>query len=823
MKFIGALAMFLCILPPIWGQALLKYGANLVSKIEQLGEIDEYHFLADSGDVIWIRMRDVNKVDASVKLFDPTGRLVGADDDFGGLAFLKDMTLHQTGLYRITASDRNHNDIGEYGISLHKLNHPQYARHLACATNLTDTIRAHAAVNVYTFEAQAGDVLFTQMRGLTKHLEPEFFMYDTSGHLIFKSARKGRMATHNMRLPANGPYYLFITDRGGNDADIYGFAFQLLNKYSCGHELSCSQTKVDHLAHLAALQAYTLSMNEGEVGLLQLRSPDPTIEASLAIYDSHGDLVIEKTASDRLVDATITNEKDASYLILVFDKHGNDLGSYSLHYQSLTGSNACSQQILCEEINSVEVGIDQLAQVRTFFVNGHESDTFYFELEEISEDLEPHLRMFDELGQMIFERSASSKLNVSGVFPKTGAYCLMVGDKSGNDIGNLRFWSKASQNEVTLPEDFVYHPGDPCLNIAPVFVGQPRHYQWSIGSNEATVQWCPEETSELFLTVTFVNGCQESVSTMLSVQEKNCDTLDFNALMTGEVVSDQFPGVQITAASNQQNGTNLATIFNSTFPPKLSEGLGTPHRDFGGAGIGGGGGAGREGENAYHQKQVLILAKEQVDADGDGLIDQPVDDPKGGQLIFTFDQPTYLQSILVIDQHQDGGNVQTFDNEDQLIARLDFQSLGNNSVETVPIHQDGVKKLKVEFVKWGALDDLVYCPSEMALPQVKNALSNLPVEIESSVQVKSITPQRAIVYPNPSQGIIKIKWLDGKPYRPQLLIYDVTGAQVFVMKLNEVLPVDLAAISLEHLDPGLYFLHISTSRSSELHKVHIVD
>ena len=77
-------------------------------------------------------MRDVTEVDAYLNLYDPLGNLIASDADDGGLAEIKDLRLEDTGQYILETFDWNHDDTGDYGLSIQKLNAPEYAEFLPC-------------------------------------------------------------------------------------------------------------------------------------------------------------------------------------------------------------------------------------------------------------------------------------------------------------------------------------------------------------------------------------------------------------------------------------------------------------------------------------------------------------------------------------------------------------------------------------------------------------------------------------------------------------------------------------------------------------------
>ena len=287
------------------------------------------------------------------------------------------------------------------------------------------------------------------MRGLTKHLEPEFFLYDAEGRLLQASRRGGRRAILEQEIPGAGIYYLFITDKGGNDIDDFGFSQHMLNKHDCSTSLTCSVTEEIQLEHLAARMPYTLPMRAGEVGILQMRSHDPSLEVSFIVYDREGNAIVEKSGSDKMVETVLKSIDRSTYLIVAYDKNGNDLGSFGMHYEKI-GEDPCSQEILCETSNLFEHQLTKIAQLRSYSINGHQGEPFSFIMEEVDPAMEPYLRVYDEAGALIAQNHGSTKANIEGVFPHTGAFYILAGDKSGNDVGNFTFASEAAPSTISL-------------------------------------------------------------------------------------------------------------------------------------------------------------------------------------------------------------------------------------------------------------------------------------------------------------------------------------------------------------------------------------
>lgn len=114
--------------------------------------------------------------------------------------------------------------------------------------------------------------------------------------------------------------------------------------------------------------------------------------------------------------------------------------------------------------------------------------------------------------------------------------------------------------------------------------------------------------------------------------------IDFEQAPAGSMISSAssnggFGPVLIRAINPLLPGQNAAVLFNSSSPTGGDDDLGTPNEDFGGPGIGAGGGLGSQFPNRIALGNVLIVASDLVDANGDQLVDDPDDAENPGTLI----------------------------------------------------------------------------------------------------------------------------------------------------------------------------------------------
>jgi uncharacterized repeat protein (TIGR01451 family) len=174
-------------------------------------------------------------------------------------------------------------------------------------------------------------------------------------------------------------------------------------------------------------------------------------------------------------------------------------------------------------------------------------------------------------------------------------------------------------------------------------------------------------------------------------------------LPAGTVVDNEYVAIGMHVSTDDPLN-HPAMIFDSADPTPGDKDLGSPNQDFGGPGSGSGGGLGQAGANQLALGKVLI-----VSADGDPSV--PDDSDDGGTLIFQFDFPVYVDEVgfLDVDAGETGGTVEAFDAGGSSIAVAPIDDPGNNSVQTVLLGAEGVRRLEVTLVDSGAVSGIVSC------------------------------------------------------------------------------------------------------------------
>jgi hypothetical protein len=212
-----------------------------------------------------------------------------------------------------------------------------------------------------------------------------------------------------------------------------------------------------------------------------------------------------------------------------------------------------------------------------------------------------------------------------------------------------------------------------------------------------------------------------------------CEPLDVDyavggfPLVTGETVAEQWSGMGLhISAENKVGGhPDKSIIFDSASPTGEDSDLVTP-------------GYGPGNETALGK--LLIVAEDDVDADFDGLVDDPDDEAGGGILRFAFDKPVTLCSALLVDVDEAGTELR-FHGEGGLLKTVPVPVMGDNSAQNIGFTAEGVTLFEVDFAGSGGLGliDLIPCDAIISFDETTTGVPlGLPAGTELTTQLSGI-------------------------------------------------------------------------------------
>ena len=198
------------------------------------------------------------------------------------------------------------------------------------------------------------------------------------------------------------------------------------------------------------------------------------------------------------------------------------------------------------------------------------------------------------------------------------------------------------------------------------------------------------------------------------------DFIDFEGLPAGTLVHELFgragSGPVFVVGSNPfaPGLGNTAMIFDTAHPTGFDFDLGTPNEDFGGPGMGAGGEAGSPFENARPHGGVLIIGDNNIDEDGDGLVDDPGDvDVPGVALDFDFSAlggvTLHRMTVLDIENEDPPAVLEMFDAQGGRLVSMLLPLTGDNGKAVIDLGGvAGVVQMIVTLNGSGAIVDLLY-------------------------------------------------------------------------------------------------------------------
>lgn len=218
-------------------------------------------------------------------------------------------------------------------------------------------------------------------------------------------------------------------------------------------------------------------------------------------------------------------------------------------------------------------------------------------------------------------------------------------------------------------------------------------------------------------------GSKAGHSASLPQPVRRLDVLNFESRPAGTIATEFFGRfgagpVLVNGVNPDLGGQNAAVVFDSRYPTGGDPDLGTPNEDFGGPGVGESGGADGEYPNRRSLGNVMIVAKDLIDSNGDGLVDDPGDSAETGTaLSFDFSPiggaTLERMTILDVESISMAAVVEMIGPSGELLDSLILPIVGDNGVTQVDLGRvSGVMLLNVALNGSAAIDDIVFEPFE---------------------------------------------------------------------------------------------------------------
>ncbi|ETA49179.1 hypothetical protein [Ponticoccus alexandrii] len=101
------------------------------------------------------------------------------------------------------------------------------------------------------------------------------------------------------------------------------------------------------------------------------------------------------------------------------------------------------------------------------------------------------------------------------------------------------------------------------------------------------------------------------------------------------------------------------------------------------------------------------------------------DNAHGGTITFDFDTVSDVTSLTVLDVEEEGGSIDLYDLDGELIDSIAIPAAGNNASQDIDINASGVAQMQVTLAGSGAVEDL--CSTPLTAGMRPAASTTLPV------------------------------------------------------------------------------------------------
>ena len=429
----------------------LEEGPVQCDALDSIAAIDVWTFEAEAGEVVWIRMQELDALlEPRLRLYGPDGSLLATGADNNITSDILDRTLPDAGTYTLLASDSGTDDIGDYCLHLVNISDSIDAMPLEEGPVQCDSLDSIAAIDVWTFEAEAGDVVWIRMQELDAQLEPRLRLYRPNGTLLATGASNDVTSDILDRtLPDTGTYTLLASDSGTDDVGAYCLHLVNISDSIDAMPLEEGPVQCDSLDSITAIDVWTFEAEAGEVVWIRMQELDALLEPRLRLYGPDGSLLAtgaDNNITSDILDRTLPDA--GTYTLLASDSGTNEVGGYCLHLVNIT--NPIDAIPLAEGPVHCDT-LDSIAAIDAWRFEAEAGTSARIRMREMTPELEPRLRFYDPNGLLLATGADNNVTSVIAQVPLAtgGTYTLLASDSGTNDLGTYRV-------EIELCED------DPC-------------------------------------------------------------------------------------------------------------------------------------------------------------------------------------------------------------------------------------------------------------------------------------------------------------------------------------------------------------------------
>ncbi|MCP4574601.1 MAG: hypothetical protein GY838_19810 [bacterium] len=437
--FIVLLTILASSLAPSASGQVIEYGDTIAGSLDVVGEVDEYTFEVQEGDVVILRLAErTPELELILVVTSPNSTSWG---DFGYRSVeLVIGPLTRSGTYTVRVGDHWDETSGQYDLHIHRINNPPGAETLHIGDTIAGALVQPTATRAYLLAANAGDRFLLRMieEAPEGAFSPEFRVYLPDGTRVVLDNDSNAAEINAAILPISGIYTVLAMDYGATEYGNYRFHCQRLNDPVSATPISYGQTVTGDLSQPAETDAFTFSGADLDRVLARLIESEIDTEPLLRLYGPDGDQV---TGDSDFTLAELPLSRlpgSGTYTLLVMDNPGTDTGGYSLHIQCINDPSGAGTLLQGDTVSGT---VDQPATTQAYLLAANAGDRFLLRMVEDagSGALAPELRIYEPDGTFIELNHDNIATEINAVeLPLSGVYTVLAMDFGASDYGD--YW-----------------------------------------------------------------------------------------------------------------------------------------------------------------------------------------------------------------------------------------------------------------------------------------------------------------------------------------------------------------------------------------------
>lgn len=406
----------------------IQFGDIFLCSLAVPSEIDQFTFTAEAGDQIFVRMASrTSGLKPQIRLLNAISTQVCHAESYGSVVDIDVCTITTSGIYTLLCNAFSDGAVGNYGISIQRVNNPTLATPLLFGQYHADTLVASGEIDAYSFTAAANDRIFLRLGSTTSGLKPYVRLYDHNGTKICADYSYGStVELSSCPILMGGTYTLIVTSFSDSATGNYSFAFLRLNNPVNFAPLNFGEPQAATLAGAAEIDTYTFAANQQDTIILRMGSSTNGLKPQLRLYDANGVQVCSTYSYGRTGElGPCLLPSSGMYVALINAFSDTATGSYAVTLQRL---NQPSQAVpLFAGVTATGL-ITMPGAFSTFTITAALGDVLYTRLSSPISGFHPYIRIFGNDGVKVCDSYGYGKIVdiPSCLLPRAGIYTIIA-------------------------------------------------------------------------------------------------------------------------------------------------------------------------------------------------------------------------------------------------------------------------------------------------------------------------------------------------------------------------------------------------------------